>query len=118
MNLKFDNSNGILIVNINELKFTNMFASEFRDKLEELINEGNYRILINLEKINYMDSSALGSIVSVFNHLNEISTLNNEKSRLAICSLNKNVEFLFNMLRINGIIDIYADRDSALEMMK
>ena len=117
MNLKFENFGKVLVVNVNELKFTNIFASDFRDKIESLINEGNYFILINLEKVSYMDSSGLGAVISSFNHLNDTAITNEVKSGMAICGLNKSVEFLFSMLRINGIIEIFDSKDIAIGIM-
>jgi len=117
MNLKFENIGKVLVVNVNEIKFTNIFASDFRDKIEGLINEGNYFILINLEKVSYMDSSGLGAIISSFNHLNDTAVSNEVKSGMAISGLNKSVEFLFSMLRINGIIEIFDSKEIALGIM-
>lgn len=118
MNIKIEKIGDILVINLNELKFTNMFASEFRDKLTATINEGNHKILINLEKVNYMDSAALGSIISVYNHLNESASSNDVETKFAICSLSKSLDFLFSILRINGLIDIYDNKESAIELMK
>jgi anti-sigma B factor antagonist len=117
MNLKFENVGKILVVNVNELKFTNIFASDFRDKMIELIDEENYNILINLEKVSYMDSSGLGAVISAFNHLTDTAAINEVKSTIAICRLNKSVEFLFSMLRINGIIEIFDSKEIALEIL-
>ncbi|MDX9789772.1 MAG: STAS domain-containing protein [Candidatus Kapabacteria bacterium] len=118
MNLKFENVEDVLVVYVNELKFTNLSASDFRDRMQNKINEGATKVLINLEKVNYMDSAALGSIIAVYNHLNSFADSNELSPKFAICSLNKSVDFLFSMLRINGIIGLYENQEMAIIKMK
>ncbi|MBX3043779.1 MAG: STAS domain-containing protein [Candidatus Kapabacteria bacterium] len=117
MNLRIEKQDNITIVNLNEDKFTNMLSANFTDKMQNLIDEGNFNILINLEKVNYMDSSALGSIITTYNSINEAAKSNDTKGSVSICSLNKSVDFLFSMLRINGIINIYQSKEIAIESL-
>lgn len=114
MNLKIEKLDNVTIVNLNESRFTNLLAANFTDKMQSLIDDGNYNILINLEKVDYMDSSALGSIITTFNRMNDAAKQNETEAAISLCSLNKNVEFLFSMLRINGIINIYQTKQEAL----
>src|SRR5690606_492962 len=109
MNIKLEKINNLTVVNVKEQKFTNIIAAEFREIFEEAVNNDESKFIINLEKVNYMDSAGLGSIVSSLNYLNDFTEKNGSKGKIVICGLNKNVELLFSMLRINNIFDIYLD---------
>lgn len=118
MNLKCTKVDNVMVVNVNEIKFTNIYAADFREAVDKLIDEGNLCLLINLEKVSYMDSAGLGAIVSSFNYLTDTTVKSGDSGKIAICSLNHNVDFLFSMLRMNGIIEIYDNENIALDKMK
>lgn len=115
MNAKIENISNITIVNINEPKFTNMIAADFRSKIEGLIKEGNLDIIINLEKITYMDSSGLGAVISGYNEINDYNSSNDTAGRIVVCGLSQSVDMLFSMLKVKDFISIYPDKSSAIE---
>ncbi len=114
MNIKFENVDNITIITLLEPRFTNLFASDFRDRIEPLIDNGTTNILIDLEKVSYMDSAGLGAIISVFNYLEDYKTKYNENGKIAISGLNKTVSLLFSMLKVDTIFSIYGDRKTAI----
>ncbi len=74
-----------------------------------LEDEAVQKIIINFEKVNFIDSSGIGLIVSIF------KTLQQRQAKLALCSLsNKNNE-IFNMTRLDKILNIYGSEDEALK---
>lgn len=118
MNIRTEKTGKILVVNVNEPKFTNTHSADFKEKIENLINEGNNYILINLDKVKYMDSAGLGAVISCYNYLTDTLLKNSESGKFSICSLNESVEYLFSMLRLNGIIDIYNNSETACSEME
>lgn len=117
MNLKFDNKGNILVVTVNEIKFTYLTASNFRDRVEKQIEEGATNILIDLEKVTYIDSSAIGAITAVFNYLNQYGESNEIKVNFAVCSINSSIELLFSILHIKSVINVYENQEVALAQM-
>lgn len=113
MNLKIENQGEIVIISLNEMRFTNLYASEFRDKVQSLIDDGNIKLILNLSKVNYMDSSGLGAIISCYNHLNDYNKENETTGKIVVCSLSTAVASLFSMLRANEFIGIYNDVNDA-----
>ena len=66
-------------------------------------------IIINLEKINFIDSSGIGLIISVFKKLLE------RKAKLILTNMNeKNIE-LFEMMHLNKILTLYETESEALK---
>jgi len=42
-----------------------------RDKVQELLDGGHRKVLLNLEKVSYMDSAGIGELVAVFKRARE-----------------------------------------------
>ena len=65
-------------------------------------------ILINFDKVNFIDSSGIGLIVSVF------KTMQQKEGRFALSNLSKKNEEIFNITRLNKILDIYPSEEEGL----
>jgi anti-sigma B factor antagonist len=113
MFVKNSSQNGYLVLLIAEQKLTVNISNEFREGLIQLINEGDYKIVLDLSKVSFMDSSALGSVIAAYNHLQEVSKKMNEEASFRICCLTPNVQSLFNLLRIDEIIGVYDNIEDA-----
>lgn len=116
MFVKNSHENGFLVIKIAEPKLTVNISNEFREGLIHAINEGNYKIVLDLSNVAFMDSSALGSIIAAFNHLQEIALKLNEETKMNICCLTPNVQSLFNLLRIHDVIGVYKTVDEATKI--
>ncbi len=83
------------------------------DSLLGLISEGNYNIVINLEKVKYIDSTGLGVIA---NSANKISHKNGELK--IIC----NHPQLIKIFSVSGLtnknLKIYSTEEIALKDLK
>jgi anti-sigma B factor antagonist len=66
-------------------------------------------ILIDLKKVNYMDSSGVATLIEGLQLSNKFD------GRFALVGLNPNVREVFELTRLDKIFDIYKDVDSALE---
>jgi anti-sigma B factor antagonist len=55
---------GIVIVDLLADRLDASITSNFRNKLTEIIKDGNKLIILNLTNVEFVDSSGLGSIVS------------------------------------------------------
>ena len=65
-------------------------------------------IIINFEKVNFIDSSGIGLIVSVF------KTMQQKEGRFAISNLSKKNEEIFSITRLNKILEIFPTEKEAL----
>jgi len=65
-------------------------------------------LVLNFEKVNFIDSSGIGLIVSIF------KTMQQKEGKLALTNLSpKNLE-IFSITRLNKIFDIYPTEQEAL----
>lgn len=81
-------------------------AEEFRQLVEDLLQNGAEVILVDLKGITFIDSSGLGTLVVL---LKKIRGLNRT---LCICSMNDQVQMLFELTSMDRVFEIYADRQS------
>jgi anti-anti-sigma factor len=58
-------------------------------------------LLLNFEKVNFIDSSGIGLIVSIF------KTMQEKNGKLVLTNLSKKNEEIFSITRLNKILDIF-----------
>ena len=81
-------------------------AEEFRQSVEELLQNGAETILVDLTDITFIDSSGLGTLVVL---LKKIRGLNRS---LCLCSINDQVRMLFELTSMDRVFEIYEDRQA------
>ena len=69
-------------------------------------------IVINFEKVNFIDSSGIGLIVSIF------KTMQEKSGQFAITNLSAKNEEIFSITRLNKILSIYPGESEALTAIK
>jgi len=95
----------VIEIEVTTLTATN--AKEFKVKLEkEIENETN--ILLDLNRITFIDSSGLGVFLSC------LKTLNKKGGDLKICNITKSVRVLFELVRLHQIIEVFNSQEEAL----
>ncbi|RPF57099.1 STAS domain-containing protein [Aquisalibacillus elongatus] len=75
-------------------------APELKERLLDLLNEDGTEVKIDLEKVNYMDSTGLGVFISGLKTSNELN------STFKLVNLQDNVYRLFNITGLNEVMDI------------
>ena len=76
-----------LVVTVNAARIDASAALEFKDSMNA-IDESNSKILINLDQVEFIDSSGLGAVVSVMKHLGKVR-------KMDLCALTPTVEKVF-----------------------
>ena len=85
---------------------------QLRDAVRDLIGKGQKNILVNLENVNYIDSSGLGELVSAY------TTARNQGAKLKLLKLTKKVHDLLQLTKLYTVFDIYDDEASAIGSYK
>jgi anti-sigma B factor antagonist len=99
-----------LIVKPLEKRIDFNVATDFKDKMAELIESGNMFILLNMSEVEFIDSSGLGAIVS---------SLKRMKGRgdLFICGLKETIMMMFNLTRMNRVFRIFESEQEAINTL-
>lgn len=97
----------IVVPEFSELDIQN--SNQFKSTLTAYLDKGNVKILVNLKNIKYIDSSGLGSIVSL---MKKTLHLNGE---FKLCELTPDVESAFSTTQLNRIFDISSTEDNGIK---
>jgi anti-anti-sigma factor len=83
-------------------------AEQLKRTLTKLLEEGKKKLLIDLGKVGYVDSSGMGALVA---SLKQARTVGGD---LRLCALQDDVRAIFEMTRLNKAITIHGSRTEAL----
>jgi anti-sigma B factor antagonist len=82
-------------------------AAEMQNRFMKSLDSGQTSFLVDLEKVNYLDSSGLAALVKLYK---EIRT---RGGSLALCAVQRDAMKIFQLTRLDKIFTIYPDLGSA-----
>jgi anti-sigma B factor antagonist len=98
--------NGIIIkVGGDTLDFNNV--KDFKNEILPLLSNSKL-VLLDLQALNFVDSSGLGALLSVLRSINDCG------GELKIYGMTKPVRALFELVRMHRIFAIYNTREEAI----
>ena len=80
--------------------------ADFKQRVETAITDGSRRLLINLAKVSYMDSSGLGELISGYTKMQRVS------GQMKLFNLSKRLN---QLLVITKLITVFETFDSESE---
>ena len=78
-------------------------APKLRDKITELVNAGHHTLLIDMEKVEFLDSTGLGVLVGGLKKVRA-----HDGSMELVCSQDR----LLKIFRITGLAKVFTIHDS------
>ncbi|GAB6098984.1 anti-sigma F factor antagonist [Halanaerocella petrolearia] len=108
MQLLFEKVDNNLIVKL-EGEFDLNTADYFKKEVGKKITAGNKRLILDLEGVEFIDSSGLGAILSKY------KVLNKEGGYLVAVNLTPQVKRIFEVSGILKLLEIYSSRQEALD---
>jgi anti-sigma B factor antagonist len=79
-----------------------------REKVTELLDGGNQNILLNLEKVGYMDSAGIGELVACYKRAKE------KDGTVKLLNPSGKVFDLLQLTKLEEVFETYADEKEAL----
>ncbi len=74
-----------------------------------LLDRENFAgLVINLKKVDFIDSSGVGALFSIH------KTLQSQEHQMAVCHLNKKTQEILMMTRLDRLIHVYKDEETAI----
>jgi anti-sigma B factor antagonist len=110
MQLQETKTADVLIVKPLEKRIDAATATDFKQKMSDWINSGNRRIVLNLSKVDFMDSSGLGAIISTLKKIGD-------DGNIVICGIKETVMSLFRLTRMDRVFDIFPSEEAALKAL-
>ena len=81
-----------------------------KDAISELIDQGHYLLVIDLERVRYIDSTGLGVLISGLKRVRE------QSGAVRLICTNPQIKKIFDITGLVKIFGIYDDEQSALKV--
>jgi anti-sigma B factor antagonist len=81
-------------------------APKLREKLIELVSEGSYDVVVNLEGVDFLDSTGLGVLVGALKRVKA-----HDGSLALVCTQDK----ILKIFKITGLTKVFPIHDSVEE---
>ncbi len=107
MNLSSKPEGETLVVTVNESRIDASVAIQFKDRMREETEGGCAHIILDLEQVDFIDSSGLGAIVAAMKQLGK-------EKKLDLSSLSTNVDKVFRLTRMDTVFKIHPSLEDAL----
>lgn len=109
MNLTQEKINGSTVLLLQEERIDAHNSGELKEFVLGLLEKGEIKIVVQLEKVRFIDSSGLGALLS--GHKNAEA----KSGQLSLIGLQPQVLSMFELTRLNRVFDIYPDLDAAFD---
>jgi anti-sigma B factor antagonist len=81
---------------------------ELGEAVRQTLNAGAKKIIINFEKVSYLDSSGVGELVGCF------TSIKNKQGELRICGMNNRIFSLIKMTSLHSVFSVVDTEAEAL----
>ena len=95
----------VAAVPVDELDASN--AGEFKRDIAPLL-EANAKLVLDLSRLRFVDSSGLGAFISCLRKLNA------KGGDLKLCGMSKQVRAVFELVRMHRVFDILVTKEDAV----
>lgn len=83
-------------------------TTEFRDRVKSLVRDGFLKIVLDVSKIKWINSSGLGALISA------LATVNNNGGDLRIASVTEKIKSLFMITQLIKVFKSFESIDRAV----
>ncbi|NVO10293.1 MAG: STAS domain-containing protein [Bacteroidales bacterium] len=107
--LKLDKIEDVMVVSFNlDSKINVTVSQKIKVEVTKLISPHS-KLVVNLEGINYIDSTGFGMLLSI------LRTCKNNQSLLKLCNISPEVMELVKLLQLQTVFDIRNNLDDCLK---
>ncbi len=110
MDLHVEQRGDVLIIDPMETRIDAHVAPEFKRRGLELISQGHKKLLVDLSKVEFVDSSGLGALVSFLKALGR-------EGAIALVGMAPAVREVFRLTRLQRVFQIFPSVEEALQYL-
>ncbi|HGY55293.1 MAG TPA: anti-sigma factor antagonist [Caldithrix abyssi] len=111
MSIQVSEKEGVVILQLSGKIMGGPEAGEINNQINNLIDEGKKKIVIDLNDVEWMNSSGLGILIGA------ITTLKNNDGQLALINVSDRVENLLKITKLQTLFNMHPDLDAAIASM-
>ena len=82
---------------------------QVRERIKDLLSDGQKKILLNLGDVTYVDSAGLGALISSY------TTTKREGAQLKLVNLTKRIQDLLAITKLITVFDTYDNEQEAID---
>jgi len=82
--------------------------TDFEEELTRLVEAGQYNLLLDLERLTYINSTGLGLLMATFRQVRQ------QQGDLVIAKMSDKITNIFNLLGFSRLIHTYSTEEEAL----
>ena len=82
---------------------------QVRERIKDLLSDGQKKILLNLGNVTYVDSAGLGALISSY------TTTKREGAQLKLVNLTKRIQDLLAITKLITVFDTYDNEQEAIK---
>lgn len=96
------------IVSVEGSRIDAAVAIEFKDAMRQETDNGPDLVVLDLSKVEFIDSSGLGAIVAAMKHMGATR-------KLALAGLTPTVERVFKLTRMDSVFSVFPTLEGAMD---
>jgi anti-anti-sigma factor len=101
--------NDVVVETVNLKRGTYREAADFKTALEKEIERGWKKIIVDLNKCEFMDSTFLGALI------NGLKKVTEKGGKLKLASVHSDAKILLEITETDKIFEIFSTRQGALD---
>jgi anti-sigma B factor antagonist len=86
-------------------------TDELRGAVADFVEQGNKKLVIDLSKVTYLNSTAIGVLVQAH------TTYTRNKGQIKLCGINNNINNIFVITKLTMVFDIAETKDEAVKSL-
>jgi anti-sigma B factor antagonist len=106
MDLRAEDQGECRVIHVNSSRIDAASAIQFKDGVRDLADDGPARVVLNLEKVAFIDSSGLGAVVAAMKLLGG-------GRKMELAALTGTVDKVFRLTRMDTIFRIHKSLEAA-----
>ncbi|MBS3806181.1 MAG: STAS domain-containing protein [Bacteroidales bacterium] len=100
--LKSEIKNGVEVLSFDNVSKLNILvAQSLKEEISQYLNKEGKNIVLNLDGIEYVDSSGFGALLSI------LRNSKNNNSNFKICNVSQDVMELVKLLQLHNVFEIH-----------
>lgn len=108
MALKEKNEGDVVILYPKGFLMGGAETDELQNRVKELEETGNQKLIISLSETSMMNSTAIGVFITAHKHYSE------RGGKLKLCSVDKKIQNVFVITKLSLVFDVYANEAEAI----
>ncbi len=110
--LSLEAMDDITYVQVQEHRVFLKITDQFREEVIRIIDAGTHKLIIDLSKVNVMNSSGLGVLILARDMMQK------KNGVIVLCGLLPMMQEIFTRMHLDSFFNITSDKDAALSMLK